>query len=144
MFAASALAISTVVRSAFGAGFPLFATDMYEKLDPRVASSVLGAIAILSEFIYYLLYGSGINLMVVVSGTDSVCPQTIWRGCPTQVQIRSVKLDVSLSIGKFGSFRFNLIFWHLAPRILHPILMVVVVEHAFLISILLIPFTFCP
>lgn len=49
MYAASALAISTVVRSAFGAGFPLFATSMYERLDPRVASSILGAIAILSE-----------------------------------------------------------------------------------------------
>ncbi|CAE6450446.1 unnamed protein product [Rhizoctonia solani] len=45
MYAASALAISTVVRSAFGAGFPLFATDMYEKLNPRIASTVLGGIA---------------------------------------------------------------------------------------------------
>ncbi|CAE6446657.1 unnamed protein product [Rhizoctonia solani] len=45
MYAASALAISTVVRSAFGAGFPLFATNMYEELNPRVASSILGAIA---------------------------------------------------------------------------------------------------
>ncbi|KAF8687127.1 MFS general substrate transporter, partial [Rhizoctonia solani] len=45
MYAASALAISTVVRSAFGAGFPLFATSMYEKLNPRIASTVLGAIA---------------------------------------------------------------------------------------------------
>ncbi|KAG8740384.1 hypothetical protein FRC10_004393 [Ceratobasidium sp. 414] len=49
MFAASALAISTVVRSMFGAGFPLFATQMYEQLNPRIASTVLGAIAILSE-----------------------------------------------------------------------------------------------
>jgi hypothetical protein len=49
MFAASALAISTVVRSAFGAGFPLFATQMYVELNPRIASTVLGAIAILSE-----------------------------------------------------------------------------------------------
>ncbi|KAL5636342.1 hypothetical protein ACGC1H_004977 [Rhizoctonia solani] len=45
MYAASALAISTVVRSAFGAGFPLFATNMYEQLNPRIASTVLGAIA---------------------------------------------------------------------------------------------------
>jgi hypothetical protein len=56
MFAASALAISTVVRSAFGAGFPLFATQMYVQLNPRIASTVLGAIAILSEC-FPMLYG---------------------------------------------------------------------------------------
>ncbi|KAF8595800.1 MFS general substrate transporter [Ceratobasidium sp. AG-I] len=55
MYAASALAISTVVRSAFGAGFPLFATSMYERLDPRVASSILGAIAILMVPIPFVL-----------------------------------------------------------------------------------------
>ena len=32
MNAASALAINTVVRSTFGAGFPLFAAQMYNKL----------------------------------------------------------------------------------------------------------------
>ncbi|KAG9033817.1 hypothetical protein FS837_002379 [Tulasnella sp. UAMH 9824] len=34
MVAASALASSTVVRLAFGAGFPLFSTQMYSKLNP--------------------------------------------------------------------------------------------------------------
>ncbi|KZO96212.1 MFS general substrate transporter [Calocera viscosa TUFC12733] len=47
MVAASAMASSTVVRSTFGAGFPLFATQMFEKLDPRWASTLLGCIAIL-------------------------------------------------------------------------------------------------
>jgi len=44
--AASALAANTVVRSLFGAGFPLFATQMYEKLGPQWASSLLGFIAL--------------------------------------------------------------------------------------------------
>ncbi|CAG8684597.1 14967_t:CDS:2, partial [Acaulospora colombiana] len=66
LVAASALASSTVVRSAFGAGFPvssslfpsaascpvhatLLAThpQMYEKLDPRIASTVLAACVVL-------------------------------------------------------------------------------------------------
>ncbi|KAL1707414.1 major facilitator superfamily domain-containing protein [Schizophyllum commune] len=43
--AASALAANTVVRSLFGAVFPLFATQMYEALNPRWASSLIGFIA---------------------------------------------------------------------------------------------------
>lgn len=45
--AASALAATTVCRSAFGAGFPLFATQMFEKLGVQWASSLLGFIALL-------------------------------------------------------------------------------------------------
>ncbi|KAF9015497.1 major facilitator superfamily domain-containing protein [Cyathus striatus] len=44
--AASALASSTVIRSLFGAAFPLFASNMYNALNPRWASSVLGFLAI--------------------------------------------------------------------------------------------------
>lgn len=44
--AASALAACTVVRSAFGAGFPLFASQMYAHLGTQWASSVLGFIAL--------------------------------------------------------------------------------------------------
>lgn len=44
--AASALAVYTVVRSAAGAGFPLFARAMYDKLGPRWASTVLGVVAL--------------------------------------------------------------------------------------------------
>ncbi|KAL7422377.1 hypothetical protein Q5752_003023 [Cryptotrichosporon argae] len=45
--AASALAATTVFRSLFGAGFPLFAVQMYEKLGTHWASSLLGFIALL-------------------------------------------------------------------------------------------------
>lgn len=44
--AASALAAATVVRSAFGAGFPLFAGQMYEQLGTQWASSLLGFLAL--------------------------------------------------------------------------------------------------
>lgn len=53
--AASALAASTVMRSCFGAGFPLFATQMFEKLNPRWASTLLGGLAILMAPIPFVL-----------------------------------------------------------------------------------------
>lgn len=45
--AASALAAATVCRSACGAGFPLFANQMYERLGTHWASSLLGFLALL-------------------------------------------------------------------------------------------------
>ncbi|WWC90577.1 uncharacterized protein L201_005513 [Kwoniella dendrophila CBS 6074] len=45
--AASALAGATIVRSLFGAAFPLFATQMYEKLGTQWASALLGFLALL-------------------------------------------------------------------------------------------------
>lgn len=57
--AASAIASSTVVRSTFGAGFPLFATNMYEKLNPRWASTLLGCISLLMIPIPFGLYRYG-------------------------------------------------------------------------------------
>ncbi|KAF8317074.1 MFS general substrate transporter [Clavulina sp. PMI_390] len=47
MNAATALAVLAVVRSSFGAAFPLFARQMYDKLNARWASTLLGGIAIL-------------------------------------------------------------------------------------------------
>ncbi|WWC63519.1 uncharacterized protein I303_106122 [Kwoniella dejecticola CBS 10117] len=44
--AASALAGATIVRSLFGAAFPLFASQMYEKLGTQWASSLLGFLAL--------------------------------------------------------------------------------------------------
>ncbi|KIJ47984.1 hypothetical protein M422DRAFT_163189 [Sphaerobolus stellatus SS14] len=44
---ASALAVQTIVRSFAGAGFPLFATQLFNKLTPRWASTLLGLIALL-------------------------------------------------------------------------------------------------
>ncbi|KZT02502.1 MFS general substrate transporter [Laetiporus sulphureus 93-53] len=57
--AASALAANTVARSCFGAGFPLFATQMYDQLNPRWASTLLGFIAILLGPIPFVLYKFG-------------------------------------------------------------------------------------
>lgn len=59
MVAASALASSTVVRSAFGAGFPLFATQMYEKLNPRWASTLLAFITLILIPIPFVLFKFG-------------------------------------------------------------------------------------
>ncbi|KAI0776341.1 MFS general substrate transporter [Trametes elegans] len=60
--AASALSSMTVVRSLFGAGFPLFATQMYETLNPRWASTLLGCIALVMMPIPFLLRRFGHKL----------------------------------------------------------------------------------
>ncbi|KAK0539790.1 hypothetical protein OC842_000830, partial [Tilletia horrida] len=57
--AASALAANTVCRSAAGAGFPLFASQMYERLNPRYASTLLGGIALLMLPIPFVLFKYG-------------------------------------------------------------------------------------
>ncbi|KAI5122575.1 hypothetical protein M0805_004792 [Coniferiporia weirii] len=44
--AASALASNTVARSSAGAAFPLFATQMYDALNPRWASTLIGCVAV--------------------------------------------------------------------------------------------------
>lgn len=62
--AASALASNTVIRSSFGAAFPLFATQMYTALTARWASTLIGCIAIimipipfiLKKFVHLLLW----------------------------------------------------------------------------------------
>ncbi|GAA5924642.1 hypothetical protein JCM3775_005432 [Rhodotorula graminis] len=63
--AASALSINTVVRSAFGAGFPLFTTQMYARLGIQGASSLLGGLAIVFIPIPFVLikYGKKIRGM---------------------------------------------------------------------------------
>ncbi|KAI0788630.1 MFS general substrate transporter [Abortiporus biennis] len=60
--AASALASSTVIRSLFGAGFPLFATQMYDRLNPRWASTLLGCLALLMAPIPFVLKSYGPKL----------------------------------------------------------------------------------
>lgn len=57
--AASALAANTVCRSAAGAGFPLFAAQMYERLNPRWASTLLGFLALLMLPIPFVLFKYG-------------------------------------------------------------------------------------
>jgi len=65
MNAASALSVNTVVRSAFGAGFPLFAGQMYRKLGTPGASSLLGGLAIvfIPAPILLMKYGKRIRAM---------------------------------------------------------------------------------
>ena len=53
--AASALAANTVMRSIFGAVFPLFASQMFEALNPRWASTLLGGFAMLMVPIPFVL-----------------------------------------------------------------------------------------
>lgn len=55
MVAASTLASNTVIRSLFGAAFPLFANQMYDKLGARWASSLLGFIALAMTPIPFVL-----------------------------------------------------------------------------------------
>ena len=43
---ASAIAANTVVRSAFGVGFPMFGEQMYDKLNPRWATTLLAFLAL--------------------------------------------------------------------------------------------------
>jgi len=63
-FSASALAVTTVFRSIFGAAFPLFATQMYDALNPRWGSTLLGCFAILMIPIPFILkrYGPALRL----------------------------------------------------------------------------------
>ena len=63
-YSASALVGVNLVRNVVGAGFPLFATQMYEKLGLEWASSLLGFIAILlvpTPFVFFYR-GEGIRL----------------------------------------------------------------------------------
>ncbi|KAI0034037.1 major facilitator superfamily domain-containing protein [Vararia minispora EC-137] len=57
--AATALSSNTIVRSAFGAAFPLFARQMFEGLNPRWASTLLGCFAGIMMPIPYLLINFG-------------------------------------------------------------------------------------
>ncbi|GAA5994745.1 hypothetical protein JCM5350_005659 [Sporobolomyces pararoseus] len=63
--AASALSANTVVRSGFGAGFPMFANQMYSRLTTQGASGLLGGLAIVfipAPFILFK-YGKKIRSM---------------------------------------------------------------------------------
>lgn len=60
--AASAIAANTVVRSGFGVGFPMFGEQMYHKLDPRWASTLLAFIALLLFPIPFVLKRYGKKL----------------------------------------------------------------------------------
>lgn len=63
MFAASALAANTFLRSGFGAVFPLFATYMFNGMGIQWASTLLGCVALLLVPlpIVFILYGKKIR-----------------------------------------------------------------------------------
>lgn len=63
VYAASALAANTIIRSAVGAAFPLFTRQMYLGLGANWASSLLGLVALaLTPFPYiFYVYGSKIR-----------------------------------------------------------------------------------
>ncbi|KAI2731275.1 uncharacterized protein N7518_002381 [Penicillium psychrosexuale] len=65
MFANSAIAANTLIRSTMGGAFPLFATQMYNNLGVAWASSVLGfiTIAMIPIPILFFIYGSRIRAM---------------------------------------------------------------------------------
>ena len=71
MYANSALAGNTFVRSLAGAGFPLFATAMYHKLGVAWATSLLAflSIAMIPVPILFYIYGAHIRRMSVFSPT---------------------------------------------------------------------------
>ncbi|KAJ8591490.1 hypothetical protein M405DRAFT_764751 [Rhizopogon salebrosus TDB-379] len=62
--AASALAANAVVRSLFGAAFPLFATQMYDRLGPQWASTLLGFIALILMPTLFVLSKYGPTLRI--------------------------------------------------------------------------------
>ncbi|PVI05586.1 bicyclomycin resistance protein [Periconia macrospinosa] len=59
MYANSAIAANTLVRSAFGAGFPLFASSMYHSLGVAWASSVLAFLCVALFPVPFLFYVFG-------------------------------------------------------------------------------------
>jgi len=64
MYVASVLAGNDLMRSLFGAGFPLFATAMFNRLGVDWASSLLGFLAIAFIPIPFVLYMYGKTLRV--------------------------------------------------------------------------------
>ncbi|BCS19810.1 MFS transporter [Aspergillus puulaauensis] len=65
MFANSAIAANTLIRSSLGGAFPLFATQMYHKLGVDWASSLLGfiTVAMIPIPIIFFIYGKRIRAM---------------------------------------------------------------------------------
>ncbi|RYO79889.1 hypothetical protein DL764_009963 [Monosporascus ibericus] len=64
-FSASALAANTMLRSLFGAGFALFANDMYQKLGTPWATSLLGFFAVAMTVLPFIFFKYGSRLRAV-------------------------------------------------------------------------------
>jgi hypothetical protein len=59
IYAASALAANAILRSLFGAAFPLFSREMYDRLGPAWATSVLGFVALAMTPLPWIFYHFG-------------------------------------------------------------------------------------
>ena len=72
MYANSAIAGNTFVRSFAGAGFPLFATAMYHNLGVAWATSLLGFLcaALAPVPVLFFIYGKKIRKMSRFSPTE--------------------------------------------------------------------------
>lgn len=62
MFAASAIAGNTFLRSLCGAGFPLFARQMFDGLGIQYAATLLGCIAVVLAPIPFIFYKYGAKI----------------------------------------------------------------------------------
>ncbi|MCJ1392627.1 Citrinin biosynthesis cluster MFS transporter mrr1 [Xylographa bjoerkii] len=74
MYANSAIAANTLIRALSGAGFPLFATAMYNNLGVAWASSVLGFItlAMFPVPVLFFIYGKKIRALSRYSPTEKM------------------------------------------------------------------------
>jgi DHA1 family multidrug resistance protein-like MFS transporter len=62
MFAASAIAGNTFLRSLCGAGFPLFARQMFDGMGIQYASTLLGCVAVVLAPIPFIFYRYGAKI----------------------------------------------------------------------------------
>lgn len=76
MFAASAIAGNTFLRSLCGAGFPLFARQMFQGLGIQWAGTLLGCVALVLAPIPFVFYkwGASIRAKSKVAPTFSAVP----------------------------------------------------------------------
>ena len=62
VYAASALAANTVMRSSVGAAFPLFTTQMFEGMGIQWACTLIGLVALLLAPIPFLFFKYGARI----------------------------------------------------------------------------------
>jgi DHA1 family multidrug resistance protein-like MFS transporter len=104
-YAASVLAGNDFFRSSFGAGFPLFATAMYENLGVDWASSTLGFISIAFIPIPFLLFKVSCSPVPTgfIQGGSGTNGLAVWRTIEKEVQVCSEGLlDLVCRFGIFG------------------------------------------
>jgi len=106
IFAASVLAANTVLRSLFGAAFPLFTRDMYSSLGTQWASSVPAFLALSmlpAPFIIYK-YGAQIRQRCVYA-SEAEKAMAALRSKAAQNEIQSVQTSRAHSVDSENSGR---------------------------------------